>query len=431
MSRRRLVFMIAAGLLSLMGCSKVPEESTAMKSVAEEGIQTGSVPKGCDIITEEDKFTRVTKNQEYQEDTDFNMQMAMLYGVADAGDVLYANFSQNYLFYFNKKLNNGGLLCGKSDCPHNSQTCNAVLWDMQGLAVYQGELYTVCRESLSFIKVSSDGAERREICNLFWGGEQKKNTNGCMVNWILHRGYIYYFYQNHSGMTEDTYYLNNSNCLYRRKLDGTGEPECILVFECASDSIVCKLKGAGSYVYMNVPEKGGFGGSLCRYNTESGQVEKLTALGNDVCAYTICKGGICYADAEGTSDIYFYNSETGEKRIFATEPNTVLLLYSDADYLYAGYEDKSREDCRQVIGVWDWNGNQVAQIPMRDISEDNKSILEDFCGSDEDRIYLRQHVITESEEDNIWGLKGNGYTALCYIEKSDISDGEYELRELK
>lgn len=58
-------------------------------------------------------------------------------------------------------------------------------------------------------------------------------------------GDIYYVSVLSSGMTEDTYYLNGSNCIKRRKLDGTGKEEYLMPLECGMDMRLLYMKAKG------------------------------------------------------------------------------------------------------------------------------------------------------------------------------------------
>ena len=142
-------------------------------------------------------------------------------------------------------------------------------------------------------KLTLDGSERENIGSLFVGGDLIEYDNsGNSIFWIIHKGYIYYTYSASASISsEDTYYLNNSNYLFRMSLEGDKKPECIMKFPYTS---YCYLKEIGSYVYITTWDKNSVGRNLYRYNLETENLEWLESLGNNIKDCTEKDGLIYY-----------------------------------------------------------------------------------------------------------------------------------------
>ena len=130
-------------------------------------------------------------------------------------------------------------------------------------------------------KFTLDGSERENIGSLVVGGPIiSTNNSGNSIFWIIHRGYIYYTYSASASIgSEDTYYLNNSNYIFRMSLEGKEEPECIMKLPYISH---CSLKGIGSYVYITTWDMNYLSRNLYRYNTETGKLERFESLGDNI-----------------------------------------------------------------------------------------------------------------------------------------------------
>lgn len=414
----------------LTGCSSSGtdslDETKSTHSLAEDGIKNISAPKGCEIISDMEKFKPVTYDQSYNSKTDINTS-SVRYSVADTGDIVYVGMQQ-YLGYIDKKTENISLVCGKPDCEHNSTMCNAYfIPSLTGLQYYNGELYTINAEQYCLVKMSTDGTKREKVLELL---PDKGSVGSMYIEWFIHRGYIYYAYRLVGGSTEGTYYLNNSNCLYRKSLEGNSESECIMALPVNSRLEHIKWHGTGSYIYIATPDNIEDGGRLYRYNTESGQLEWFKDFGNNISGVAVRGENIYFIQNNENKDtliMYVYNFETKEKNELFRLSSESHRMYYDDDYIYLLYG--TGELGGTYLGIWNWDGVHLADMKQEMKETDTGSELLLFSEADDDNIYLYGRIMNDEEKINPYGATRQEYTLVKYIEKSDILDGEYEIKE--
>lgn len=423
LKRGLLVIIIGAVVFSLYACSSPEADKT--DNIADDGIKGIKPPEGCEVIENIEDFELVTTDQSYNRETDANNSFNVQFGGTDTGETLYVNINRNWFIYCDKRTGNSGLLCGKPDCEHsNSNTCNATVDGCHGAQYYKGYLYSVkfVGGSYNLIKISTDGSERELLGKL-----SKGNLNGGSVDWIIHRGYIYYCYRSGASGTEDVYYNNNSNCIFRKSLEKDSEPECIIALPVMSPMGECNIMATGSYVYMIIPTAEETRGWLYRYNIESGKLEWFKEWGNEIANVAVYDNKIYYSEhnrSECKTKVYCYNTETKETTEFFEIDGLAGVMKYDEDYMYITYQ---KGDEVWKMGAWNRNGEYVAELPCYN-GFDEECKFRDLAGSDEHNIYI-WCMVANPEEENIYTPVMGSYTVIEYIEKQDILDGEYEIKE--
>lgn len=428
-----LLCLCLLAIVSCTSCKKDAKEEKKLVSLAENGIKKVEAPQGCEILSNPADFTPVTEEQSYHFETD-DTHRDLPCSLTNTGNAMFY-MDDYYLHYYNREDNKCGLLCSKPDCTHvmeDSSNCSAYIQGVWGLVYHTGALYTVDIYNIELVKIALDGTERSvigELCTVPEEEIKEREQGSFSMTWTIHRGYIYYYYLLYSGATEDIYYLNGSNCLYRMPIDGSSGPECITPFICEGIPNSTILKAYGSYVYMNIAEKGKDCGYLYRYNIESGKIEKLEMLGDDLRGYTVKNGRIYYNHWDEPEKIYCYD-EAAEKiqLLFEIEEDEKHLclpwLYSDENHIYIAYSYEKWGAAEGML-MFDWEGNRIADILWKDsFNEDaNRSY---FCGTGDERLYFLK---TNYDETNPWIQTFNYYTIPYYIEKTDLADGAYEIHE--
>lgn len=409
-----LLFMFVITVCSACGKQENGKESD-LNSVAVNGVGKEDLPQGKTIVYNETDCRAVQLDQSYNQETDSNNTIVTSQGVAGAGNSTYALLDR-YLFYLEKNSKNGGLVCYRSDCMHNSTDCPSYIFGT-GLTYYKGNLYTVISETNPVLqKISLDGSTREDVLNLLPREFEKTADNSTVsYDWIIHRGYIYYCYQIGNGFTEDSYYLNGSNCIYRKSLDG-GEAEAIIPQKLLSAARLCQMKGYGSYVYFNIPGEKKSGGCLYRYNTESDQVECILDVGNDVVSYVISEDVLYYQNEAEPNIIYEYHFDTNERMEFLRGDDMLgayyPTFYADEEYIYMNHKPNA-DTFDKVLEIHTWDGEYIGKIELG----------EDYVigGMDRERIYLVK--ILDGTE--------NYFQIICYIEKEELLKGQYHIHEVR
>ena len=415
-------------VLIIAGCSG-DEAEKDLTSIADNGMEKVQPPKGCDIVDIGDD--EIPISWEYNMETDDEQNTFQGGWYTNVYDTIYGTADTNStICYYNKNNMSKGLLCGKPDCEHNNpETCNAHVSSIAGLQYYNEYLYTVDLgngKEYKLKKISLDGANREDLGNLTT--VENLVGNGGAISWIIHRGYIYYYYRcGASDTEEDTYYLNNSHCVYRMNLEDKTK-ECIMVFPSGSEMFECVLKGVGSYVYMIMPKNESEGGYLYRFNTETRQLEKLVSLGKDISDYAIYSDRLYYlkrTDMERTVELYCFDYESKEKKLIEVIETDSWGMKCDDDYIYVSTWDDKIDAGNEKM--YDKTGKHIIDIPVKDTYTSSYSEHIYWGCTDSERIYLYKDIIAASSDDNIWGLMGNGYEELYFFEKSKLLNGEIKM----
>lgn len=190
----------------------------------------------------------------------------------------------------------------------------------------------------------------------------------------------------------------------------------------------CQFIGSGSYVYMIVPTADETKGCLFRYNTENNKLEWFKEWGNEIANVAIHDNKIYYSEnnrSRQMTKMYCYDMEKKEKKVIFEIDGLAGVMKYDEEYMYIAYETVDRIWKK---GIWNWNGEYIADLPC--YSEfDEEGIFRDLAGSDNKNIYI-YCMVSNPEKENIYMIPTMGsYTVIEYIEKEDILDGEYEIKE--
>lgn len=418
MKIKKIFILILSGIMIILSaCSGETEYET--KSIAEEGLDIKETLKGCNIVSDLEGLPEAKESQEYNYETDYNSSWIVCNGAADANNQIYTNCDVDLIYYYQKSSKELALLCGKPECDHNTEDCNAYISSAMGIQYYNGFLYVVSAEEKFMLKkLTLDGSERENIGSLFVGGDLMKYGNsGNSIFWIIHRGYIYYTYSaSASTGSKDTYYLNNSNYLFRMSLEGGEKPQCIMQLPYISH---CSLKGIGSYVYITTWDMDYISRNLYRYNTETENLEWFEGLGNNIMDCTKKDDLIYYMQTNKENSefsLMSYSTDTKQKKEITDIKAQAWGISNDNDFLYLMYGLNGSQDITRFY-VMDWNYNIIANVELEE-SNGYRSWL----GTDDDCIYILRYRTDET-------ARGESSYVIEYIEKEDLSDGEYSIQE--
>ena len=420
------------------GCSAEKSvENKPLYSIAENGVEKTQAPQGCRLVTEPEEFMAVTEKSGEDMTSGNNNHMLVDGGTVDTGSRIYSIMNTR-VFFYDKKTGAEDILCSKPDCGHISTDCPAnVSEGGNGLAYYNGALYTVNPYDLCLMRLSEDGTEYDkvlELCGTTQDEISRKIQSGDWYTWILYRGYIYYIYSYYAGSEEDTYYLNGSHCIYRMALDGKSEPECLMPVTPGSVSELVQFQTAGDYVYMSVPDthedKDAYGGCMYRYNIAGDQMEKLTFLGEDILGMTITGEYLYYSTQSEPERIKYYNLENDEYgelfTLTGTEYPLFSMLESDEDFLYVSYLGKT-EQGEKKSGYYVCSREGVVYGDINLVK--NNEYYDTLLGSDSNNYYILKCFTNKGNGYKEYGvaLDYDSYSRLCYVTKEDLRNGIYQL----
>lgn len=347
MKKKYVMAILGTLMMSLTACSAGEAESNTQiknkenlsasnsgyQSIAIDGLGA-TAPEGVKIVENPEEFQPVSDTS-YHFETDYQNNFSGLNMFVDCIETedSYIFFRSSFLYVFGKETKSYRINCDDPTCTHEFDpfaveegtfNCSAYVGEVMAIEYYKGNIYAVVmgvdrsqgvrKDTLELQKMSLNGKNRETICQIAKGiAFDSEADDNCFTLWCaaVHRGYLYYAYSYGSGQAEDTFYLNNSNILYRVALNGKEEPECICPMIYGGVISNMRLTCQGAYVYFvrteNVDGKMGY---LYRYNTESNEMEYM-----DI-------GPMEYYQSDGNKIIYKTDID-GQYYIFDTQSGTV------------------------------------------------------------------------------------------------------------
>lgn len=322
-AKRKTVFaLFTAAILFLCGCNGTPSNNT--RTVDDEKI----VHKNCKL-----------ENTSYTYGEDGQAELGMYPNTAYTPEGYYS-FEQNdsyfSLKYYDYASEASICVCGKANCMHTDETCNAYfsrnIYPVSVMWIYNGSLYMpYCDgEYYNIMKISADGSTREKSCTIERiAAETSETENGTMMQSLyptimIHRGYAYY----------STYYPGCESCILGRvKLDANEEPEELYKVDGAGADIY-RMKPYGDYLFFqagNYAENNiDFNGGLKFYNVVTGEIDDIS---DDIITdYVVARDGSVYYERE-SGVVYKYNDD-GNEEFFDTKSGEDLIgLYVDKNTL--------------------------------------------------------------------------------------------------
>lgn len=427
--RKNIRKVVLSGILgifciSLTACSNNKTEtglkeiettvSTGNKyeSVAESDEKTVELPEGKKVITDCSEFVAPTESQEYNFDTDYQFYMQQsLCGVKTRNGYV---INQERMHLFDTEQKTYTYMCLRPQCLHISTKCDAYAPTWNGCGYQNGSIYTVfCDNSNDYaefdiVKVSEDDQTKETVQTVVKVEKESEETlENCGMDYIFHRGYIYYIYSIGVGPDESEFYNNYSNCLYRMPLDGSGEPEFIMAMDTGFYLGLENMMAYGSYVYFCMCDLNGYG-EIYRYNTESDQIEKMDIGVIAEETYTVLDGCIVYKKNYYETILYKYNPMDGTESVFADITEVALgdswNVNRDNNYVFVYH---TNDDTKEAYFIYLHHDGTYAGKMVVNTSYSEHIWYGDVIGGDEYFIYK----LTETGE-------------IMYAEKAQLENGE-------
>ena len=431
--KKRIALVLSLGLLLalLAGCEMFVPDQMPTPNYALGGNETGS-PEGPEDSADpaenlaggadeygftvfpagnylaDKKFDTDEFLPDYDADPSFNHKWSDGFELCRTEDTIYSFYDgvgvkRIMITYTDKATGISGPLCGRPECLHEDETCNAYVHDYFygysfSLCTYGGKLYWIDGGS-EIVRTNLDGTDRETVCRV-WAPEYEINYHSTV---LFHRGYVYY-------ATAQKKIVNGEEkaavAVKAQPLDGG---EGFVVWEktvdgSASAGIRCHIKFVGNILYIMLTDYDYI--ELCRWDSKTRQGEFLYSEAEpDGILYSgdsflpVSGDGIYFA-GEGrdrTEDGYYvqyaykYSFADGEIKTVMTfneEEDRVLrtafyALYFTKDYIVAVHiawlDD---ENFQRTIHLYDYDRNPVL---TKDIGRYG---VHQFLGADGDYIYF-------------------------------------------
>ncbi len=365
---------------------------------------------------------------------------------AETEDNIYfaLDFGWPYLLCVDKATGICGPVCGKPECGHDDETCNAYLgWTVRCVGIYRDRLYWVATEYNGgyheFIgSAALDGSDHRREREIEDGLFPDHTGNQTMM---MYEGAFYFAtikYEIRDGVEKEYNYV----C--RIPLDPQEETEVILEEETpGSNNLPIQPYNGKLYIisdnHVGDDETGcTYDFKLRRWDIESGEMETLYAADGSSFYHTtepwVTEDGVLFnsheiVDSETSrTKIYKYEFETGEVRyLFYNDlvENTVRLEIADGIvagyFLYPSEEEEGVYDL--PVRLWDFDGNVlVDETYTFDLGRGFWINYTSLCGRDETNAYIALFAEGSDQDTSTYyatlkiiavALDGSGAKVLC------------------
>lgn len=359
---------------------------------------TGCSSKSKNINTKQDAIS-------YVENEDFQNFLGDYYNIVKVKNGYYF-FEKMNLYYYDTEAKEVYPVCNKPNCNHQGN-CTSFFSIFNyypfTLSYYNNALYVLGWEINGknlrhnyIYEISLDNYKRKKAAYLF----DSTDSTGS-VDFIIHRGYIYYI-KGGSGNLEET-----TNYVYRVKLGNTNkkeEAEKIYEFRGIGASL-SGLKASGNNIIIINNCYGDKEGNDYKTSYSLIDIHSLKSkeiVGNE--AYSLFTDGNNIYYEKGTDTVNHINLETNEEKFFCNIDGPAYIS-SDSNYIYFDnlqsiYIGKINEKDRKIY-VYDKNGNYITEIVPKYPKDDC------YFGGDDIMIFKENTVgetITDDSDTN--GAKG-------------------------
>lgn len=319
----------------------------------------------------------------------------------DDGETLHY-LDATYILYADHGSGNFYKLCGRTDCPHDNEDCNAYLYRASDLSYYQGYLYAVIgdgpyTEECKLIRMSPDGSRHVTVFDF---SEFVKEQGGefVFIDMIVD-GYcefsLYTWKEEEDGTRTDEWMKT-----YIYKVDGTmGEPYPLEavgdpVYQCG-DLLLALSGGPVEYKCWSM-------------DLENGTSEYLTEFPENAVWFT-------------EQEVYYLKDGTILKRSYETNKEEILVDTG----LGESYGCITFPDCL-VMASWDSGENADRNLYFYNWAFE----LVDTVELDYPLLYSAQDAIIAETADRVILTDGNSVgQTYYYIDKSALGTGNVEIQK--
>lgn len=278
----------------------------------------------------------------------------LVHSVETVDTIYFVGLTDRYIKYVDKATGISGVLCGKPECSHNDESCNAHMESpAYGLLMEDGRLWFVNYKGRYVLySTALDGNDRREEAEL--SSEFMPNASGYLT-FILDDGNLY------MGCVKST--IENGeeadrNWMVVFDVDGDKEPQVILDERTQySQSTGVPMQIYGEWLYFitndlegtwNESRESGesvYDFKIRRWNVATGEIEtvygeRYSSLGRNPMDMWIDDEGIMFMGYDYEKDemgIYKYDFTSGESKYICSTSVTGTVRAGIADGIISGY----------------------------------------------------------------------------------------------
>lgn len=313
------------------------------------------------------------------------------------------------IYYVDRNTGINMPLCGKPECEHNDDTCNAYYKGaLYNICSYDGRLYII-RSGVKVYSCDYDGTNRQEVMLL---NHDLMPGSGLYGHFQLHRGYLYY-----SGVSET---VKNGEAKYIYQicafpLDSDGEGFVIFEGDAGSSFSTPVIQPYGDELYILLSTYDTSGGaqhgfSVKRWDTQAKELEDLyeadSVLFNYVVDMWVMDEGIMFqgfTDEEMETSVYKYDFHSSEvEKLFVAAPASTGIYagVGIGDHAVVGHTNTDENGVFYIL-IKDFEGNVLVEDNYTLDLPTNRYILY-FLGSDETGAYFQATGSLQDQDGNTY-----------------------------
>ncbi len=302
--------------------------------------------------------------EEYVSGSDYQTFFGTMPQVQKVGDGYYLLVSER-LFYYDGSMEQAVPVCGRADCNHLGENCNAKMSGANEINYYDHKFYYIAsendeKEKWFLYSLSEDGEQREKVLQIATLDPQDQ---GISFQLCVHRGYAYFSVRKISSLER------RKAIVQRISLRGKATCSEIMYME-GYGAAIEDLSAYGNTLVV-VGSYANSADSDFRWHTnfvdiQSGGVKQdvLFEPGRDLIFIYKNREYVYYYDSH---KLYRRNIDTNDTKEVKTDSDVYVACNSDGAHLYSCNWDQCREtkDYRDYrIDAYDMDGNKAGNIPL-------------------------------------------------------------------
>lgn len=310
-----------------------------------------------------------------------------------------------YIMYSDHTSDTAIKLCGRVDCKHSDNSCNAFFPYAENICYYDGHLYieTGFGANVTITRLDLDGTNRIKVMDTSYLAGDYRGSNGVYItNGIC----VFSLFKLDADGKEisDQYYW---------KLDGTMEqakrtPELIMFYSAGAELL---MKGKSNSDSMS-------SNGLYLWDIDTNTSHYLTDLPTSNPGYWGTETGYYVQDGVIYKKTYFDDSI---EKVFDTKLQGDFQFHGFPDCImlseFIPWEDQDHQILsEQTLRFYSWDYDFLGEVKLDYPVFGTIDYMNTVCGETADRIYLAAHFYGVPE---------------YYINKSDLSTGNIQVHRLK
>ena len=376
---------------------------------------------------------------------DMNQSKAFhIYNTCENEDGYFFQYADGNAYYLDKTSGASTILCGKPECSHTDDTCNAWAYG-NFLTYYDGKLYWSSHDYIQENGGVVDKGERLHCMNLDGtnhtviqeldfvpGGD----TSNYLTKPIIHRGIVYFCYSGYLYAVSLGDDIDNAVCLYGEEIIDDGSHII------NPNEMYYELWADGDMVYFmakNVKQSNGtYKDMLYSYDPQNEELTKVwqvpdksevgtwSTTGVSVSSWYV-SGGYIYYYLSG-NDLWYTDLSTGENaKLTDVDLNAGEAIFS-SEYIVVMSKEVWGKDLingsaavngGDTLYVYDYSGELVKEISLKQIYDDSVNVSDMYLlWIDDSQVFMLADATVNPTDPSIT------HTTLVYrMYKADIESG--------